>query len=304
MGELSWTAKWELGRIEEAIPKLRTELVRLETALDEKTGVVGQPEQYAVQKLCSQKSVRSFPTPSAAEEAMEKAFEESNAIREKNTTIVATNLRVIQMLQQFVENARIPTTYIKYNYGRQGKTTKEEYDWFAGMKQVIPVSDGWGTVERLQKEWKRECEKWDQELKQKEAAREAAEKAEKAKFEREIVRRQFVKQFDLPENTDFDDILDVILRKNKYLRLAHYLSLNRSDWSDGPSYAETGLDEFVEETDEDREIAKELWGYVNDWCGDGRVFRDCKWSYGVLFGKVPAELMEEYNKVNQYVDRW
>ena len=51
-----------------------------------------------------------------------------------------------------------------------------------------------------------------------------------------------------------EDILDVILEKDKYLRLAHYLLKNREDWNDGYSYAESGLNGFDVETETDKLI--------------------------------------------------
>jgi hypothetical protein len=100
-----------------------------------------------------------------------------------------------------------------------------------------------------------------------------------------------------------DDLLDAILNKNKYLYLAHYLSLNRDDWNDGYSYAETGLNGFSVETEEDIEIYADVYSYFEDF-SDGRVWRDSEWNYTRLFSMVPADLMEDYSKVNEYISRF
>jgi hypothetical protein len=98
-------------------------------------------------------------------------------------------------------------------------------------------------------------------------------------------------------------LLEAILRKNKYLYLAHYLSLNRGDWNDGYSYADTGLNGFTVETDEDKEIYADVCSYFEDF-SDGRVFRDSVWNYTRLFSMVSTDLMDDYNKVNEYVERY
>lgn len=61
-----------------------------------------------------------------------------------------------------------------------------------------------------------------------------------------------------PDNafSDKSDIQEVIINKNKYLRLAHYLECNRNDWNDGCDYAECGINSFTVETTLDEDINK------------------------------------------------
>jgi len=81
--------------------------------------------------------------------------------------------------------------------------------------------------------------------------------------------------------------IEATLLKNKYLRLAYYLNKNRNDWSDGHSYAESGLSGFAVEKQIDSDIYNDISSYIDDgWDGDGRVFRDCKYNYTVLYGMV------------------
>ena len=89
---------------------------------------------------------------------------------------------------------------------------------------------------------------------------------------------------------------NALLKRCKYMRLAHYLRKNRNDWSDGPDFARQGLDGFSAETPQDQEILRDLCPLVEDWDGDGRVFRDTKWSYDALFGLVNPDLLADYEK--------
>lgn len=99
------------------------------------------------------------------------------------------------------------------------------------------------------------------------------------------------------------DILDVLLSKDKYLCLAHYLQLNRGDWNDGYYYAEQGLQGFDIVTIEDENIYNCISTITQYEDVDGRYFRDCEYSYDVLFGKVEDEsLLNDYGTLSALID--
>lgn len=95
-------------------------------------------------------------------------------------------------------------------------------------------------------------------------------------------------------DVSFESVLAALLSKDKYLRLAHYLLLNRENWTEGPSLADTGLNSFEIETSEDQEIHNELLKLIVEWEGDGRVFRDCHFNYDFLFSKADSAIREDY----------
>lgn len=107
-----------------------------------------------------------------------------------------------------------------------------------------------------------------------------------------------------PDNpiSDVHTIRDVILSKDKYLMLGYWLMRNREDWNDGYGYAEVGLSQFSIDSAEDAEIHASLTDIINrsyeEGGIDGRVFRDCEYSYGYLFGKVNDQsLFKDYEKI-------
>lgn len=65
MADLSWGAKYALERIEKATDDLRAEIVRLETAMDDQTGVVQKLKPYPLEKVVRQTHHASFGTPEA-----------------------------------------------------------------------------------------------------------------------------------------------------------------------------------------------------------------------------------------------
>jgi len=109
-------------------------------------------------------------------------------------------------------------------------------------------------------------------------------------------------KYGLKEENTKEELLDKILEKDKYLRLGHYLILNRNDWNDGPNFAENGLYSFSVETEEDKLIYAEISSLIDNWGGDGRCFRDCHWSYDHLFTKVDTDLYKDFEKVSGWID--
>jgi hypothetical protein len=138
-------------------------------------------------------------------------------------------------------------------------------------------------------------EKWNQEIKQGERLAEQAAKNEAVALQRQRLCGVLCAKYALAIDSEPNEILNTILDKNKYLRLAYYLEKNRSDWNDGPYYAECGLEKFPVVSDIDREISKEISGHISDWDGDGRVFRDCKWNYSALYEMVGRDSPELYS---------
>lgn len=63
-----------------------------------------------------------------------------------------------------------------------------------------------------------------------------------------------------------------------------------------------GRNSFTVTTELDAKIANELWSYINEWDGDGRIFRDCTYNYEVIFGLVEnQDLYNDYQKIKEYV---
>ena len=99
-----------------------------------------------------------------------------------------------------------------------------------------------------------------------------------------------------------EEVMENALAKDKYLRLAYALECNRNDWNDGPNFAEGGLNSFEVVTKQDEEIYTEISGRIEDWDGDGRVFRDCKWNYSALYELVEdSELIKQVTTAAHYL---
>jgi hypothetical protein len=138
-------------------------------------------------------------------------------------------------------------------------------------------------------------------------------KEEQNKKQQEVERKEnerllafMLSKYELDITCDWDDLQRAIINKNKYLYLAHYMMMNRGDWNDGYSYAETGLSGFKIETEQDKEIYDCINTIATTYEDvDGRYFRDCAWSYDVLYGIVNKQnpaLYEDYQKVREHIN--
>jgi hypothetical protein len=164
----------------------------------------------------------------------------------------------------------------------------------AQCKIYQPPAPDWDPIERAIKERAEKKRLADLEIQKKK------DKEEKKKKENKIV-IELIKKYDISVEDgipDASEILDVILEKDKYLRLAHYLLKNREDWNDGYSYAECGLNGFEVETDVDHKIFGDISSCMGEnWDGDGRVFRSCEWNYDRLFSMANPDLYQDYLQI-------
>ena len=98
-----------------------------------------------------------------------------------------------------------------------------------------------------------------------------------------------------------DKARNFILKQDKYLRLSYFLRKNRNDWSEGPYFAERGLDGFEIANERDQIIFDQLSDLIEDWDGDGRVFRDCTWNYEAIQSLAPAKLVAQRESVESFL---
>lgn len=288
---------------------------RLEEQITEKNGSIQElikfPAEPSSNNLSADRSYyeRSNILPQELRDKANKWLDECKSIHEKNKPIVENNIKVVAKARAYMESIGLPTQVTRMDYGKtgraQGKRVSERAGWVVSLDNVpIYQQDISYYIIIYNKIINKanECEQKDKEEK------------EKKQRANEIIEENRRKQVDyltslikmeIPEHTEPADALDLILEKNKYLRLAYFLEKNRNDWNDGCDYAETGLSGFAVESDEDREIYKCVAGlYGEGWDGDGRVFRDCKYNYGELYKKVQEEdpeLMECFRKISKLI---
>lgn len=251
-------------------------------------------------------SYQTHPKPSI--EQMEKEVNKragdakikADTTHEANLPKMASNKALAEKLHFLMGSIKMPATYRgNREVGRRGKTETVRLD--AGYKsdiaREISVDDGYARFMDNYRSLLKELETYVQRRRSEEHAAKVKAEAEAKKMEADRLLGVYLGRYNLGVTAGWSDILDAVLAKDKHLRLAHYLALNRGDWSEGCSYAREGLRGFPIETAQDREIYEDIKGYCSDWDGDGRVFRDCSWSYDRLLSLVPPAIKAEYDEV-------
>ena len=233
-----------------------------------------------------------------------------NIVSQANLEIIAHNNIVRDKITSIMKELGVPDTYYTKEYKTNRSTKLTETKHYAGYKgdldRLMPAEKKPLDVVNMLSGVKRTYE---EKLR---AARDIANKAEAEKVkitqmhELALLRAKYT-----PDNpiSDVRTIRDVILSKDKYLMLGYWLMRNREDWSDGYDNAEVGLSQFSIDSVEDAEIHASLTDIIRssyeDGGIDGRVFRDCEYSYGYLFGKVSDQsLWKDYEKITSMMGRY
>lgn len=221
-----------------------------------------------------------------------------------NAQAAEANKKTRDTVMKMLDSVGIPK--VKYDY----KTSRSRNKEWIPCTWTYEISDSFPTCYQKSEEYKKRIinsfnRLYDADQKKRADARRAQEAEEnRKKSERELA--FMLAKYGLDITCDWSNLLVEIIRKNKYLRLAYYLEMNRGDWTSGYDYAESGLAGFSVENDLDREIYDCINTIVETYEDiDGRHFRDCEWSYSRLYelvSKSDPELFSDYQRVYNKIE--
>jgi len=226
---------------------------------------------------------------------------------EETEVVVSHNTVVQSKIRQLMEKIGITEVYQVYDYettrSKNKKWLRQQSGYVADLNREAPIFNSFKNyaenVKRLKDTLETEYSKVKQAIQKAEREEQAKKTAAENVHKLALLRAKYT-----PDDAmaSANDILLTILGKDKYLHLAHFLEANRGDWSDGYWYAEKGLDGFTIETPEDQEIYDCIYAITQYEDVDGRYFRDCEYSYDVLFGKADDVLYKDYLIVAEMID--
>lgn len=232
---------------------------------------------------------------------LDKYEKDCEVVIAQNKDIQLYNQTIAIKVTSIMKELGVPDTYYTKEYKSSRSTKPTEVKHSAGylgdLQRLLGTPPQPAiNVATKRKELQAEYDKRIQGIREAQRKLEQEEIKRKAEQDLMLLRAKYT-----PDDSTSDKytVLNEIVIKNKYLYLAHYLEKNRNDWSDGYSYAEAGLDGFTVETPEDEEIYKEIRSLIDDSdYVDGRVFRDCNYSYSYLYGLVEDEqLRKDHQKI-------
>lgn len=227
---------------------------------------------------------------------------------EVNVPAIENNLKIHEKVTLLMRDTlKIPSGYSTYEYKSSRSRNKTETRHTAGyigdLQRNVKTSDGYEQKLRDLNSYPETFKRIANDLKGKIRSAEAEKaKAEKAKKE-VLAKARLQVKYGLTEDSDWSDVLDVLDSKCKYFELARAMEDTRNDWNEGYGRVQYAISSFPVETPEDQEIYDEIFELAHEYGDiDGRVFRDCAYNYSVLYGKVDAELMSDYNTLKEYYD--
>lgn len=224
-----------------------------------------------------------------------------NAVHAANQQAIETNRAITAKVTLIMRELGIPGTYQERDYASRAQRPKyntKAAGYIGDLSRNIVVNDGFEAAISSASRAKSAAKEFHAKKIAGLAQKEREEASAKAKIKADNVLVHMRVKYKCEPEDSVSEILSAIIEKNKYLFLAHWMQENRLDWNDGPSSARTGLDGFSVETEEDQKIYDAVYSRIDDWDGDGRVFRDMEYSYDVIYGMVDdTELMADYQRI-------
>lgn len=298
-------AEQALAIAKEALQKVEKEMNVLRKRTEEFTGKImpvenanfmGQrhaPESYGTSYYGGGYKQRGAAARRHAEELKLKCDEAHN----RNLLALENNKKLREKVEVFMEAIGMPKSYSMKEYKTkrsQGEYVKYSAGYLSDLSRNVSIDDGYEKAVKEHGDFLAAIAAYEKGEEQK---AEKLETERKKKEEKEIADKQLgvlVLKYELPYESSWKEVLEALLSKDKYLRLAHYLCENRNNWNDGYDKAEYGLSQFQAESEQDREIVKDLQDCIDNWDGDGRIFRDTKWSYDEIFKLADQSLFKDY----------
>lgn len=194
-------------------------------------------------------------------------------IKERNAARVVHNKALHEKITLLMQRMGIKKYYTTEYVRRKPKSTSHEPGYLRDLIRDIPVVDSYAIFKQRIENKRTEITRWAQgrlaTIDQEVAARIAAEKDQKKTQYLATMRVRYGLNYDAGS----DEILDAILAQSPHLKFAHWLYRNRTDWNDGTYYAKIGINGFSPADDRDRAIYERIKEKIDDWDGDGRVFK-------------------------------
>lgn len=264
----------------------------------EQCGAVGKcqssPSGYA--HMLQSRYSSSPPSPDSvaryALAQLEAARQRDVETHEKNLPAIEANKAIAERVKAFMAEIGMPNSHGERDTksrARFPKTLTIQSGWIGDVARHIKTSDGFeyatSTYERLKKDYAAYASRAEQEAQQKRADTERKAAAEKEARRANVELARIVLRYELPEDSDWRDVLESLSGKDQRIDLALAMMDVRADWNEGAYPVRNAIDRFTIETDEDKAIANDILACLHDF-DDGRVFRDTTWNYDRLIASV------------------
>lgn len=222
-------------------------------------------------------------------------FAEAISIGQTNDKISEHNRELFNKIVRVITETGIPR-HVRKTIRRQTKMV--DADWYTALYETMPkvVYNSQAVQQRIADIERRITEH------QKAVAELAAK--QKRDAEAEAVRNKLIRttavlaaKYGFDTMTSPNQLMQLLLGKNKYLDLAYAMECTRGDWSQGFYRVENALGDFKIDTDQDKEIYKDVSECLTGDDRDGRIFRDTEWNYSKIYELVDPELLKDFKEL-------
>lgn len=253
--------------------------------------VMADPKAYASQ-------ISKYRTPKATEVAahalqeLAKAFEADKATHEANLPAIETNLAIIEQVKAMMDGIGMPTSWTepdRRSRARYPKSVRHDAGYLCDLRRQVKTDDGWATREHqhaglLERYRAFEASAAEEDKRQASLVERARQmQLDKRKADMELA--AILLRYELPIESSWHDVVEALRTRHQRLDLAVAMYQTRMDWSEGAWRVRDAVGRFTMCTDEDKAIMNDVLDGLTDF-EDGRVFRDCTWSYDALFASV------------------
>ncbi|WP_109477654.1 hypothetical protein [Paraburkholderia sp. C35] len=271
----------------------------------EQCGAVGkcQSSPAGYSHMLQSRYSYSEPSPNVvakyAMQQLEQARQKDVEMHEKNVPAIETNKAITERVKAFMAEIGMPNSHSERDTksrARYPKSLTIQSGWIGDVARHIKTSDGFeyatSTYERLKRDYESYAERAEQEAEQKRTELERKAEAEKQARRANVELARIVLRYELPEDSDWRDVLDALCEKDQRIDLALAMMDVRADWNEGAYPVRNAIDRFTIETDEDKAIANDILACLHDF-EDGRVFRDATWNYDHLIASVTDQQLAQ-----------
>lgn len=235
----------------------------------------------------------------------EKLKQDIEQVHKENLPALAVNEIIREKMTLVMQQAGIGTTFSVREVPKGKRTMQwvtKPAGWVTDLNREVPTSDGFDSAIYSMKNRAESIEQTYKKMAAKLAEEEKKAAAEVKAQTKMLELAKLQVKYDLPATTDADGILEHLRGLDKYFNLAYAMEATRNDWNDGFYKVENALASFVVEKDLDKEIEKELQELLNSEEQDGRIFRDCQYNYGYLYTLTNPAIVQDYQKLSQYLE--
>lgn len=182
------------------------------------------------------------------------------------------------------------------------KTITKTAGWKQDVDSNIKRDDGFSFVQTRYDSFLKDIEKYKAEFLKKEQEEIRKQEAEAKKIKDDKQKAVLIVKYGLDYEAGWDELLDAILEKDRYLPLAYGMECTRNNWADGFDDAIDAIHSFISVTEDDHDMRESLMDLIEDNdLEDGRIFRDCDYNYGHVYGLVNEEVYKDFEIVHPHV---